>query len=61
MNKNNKSLTILLIARMIGNNSLIDVDLNNLVIIRSALTKIGFNDLANKLTHEIMASKLLNY
>ncbi len=60
-NKNNKSLTILLVARMIGNNSLIDVDLNNLVIIRSALTKIGFNDLADKLTHEIMASKLLNY
>ena len=40
---------------------LVDFDLNNLMIIRSSLFKIGFTDLANKITYEIMTSKFINF
>ena len=35
--------------------------LNYLLIIRQALFEIGFEDLANNLTYEIMTSKFLNF
>ena len=59
--KDEKSLTILLAARLIGNNPFEDFDLNYLLTIRQALLDIGFNDLANNLTYEIMTSKILNF
>ena len=57
---NNKTLTVLLIARLLGDNPLIDFDLNNLIIVKSSLNKIGLRDLANKITQEIMTSKIIN-
>ena len=59
--KGQKSLTILLIARLVGNNPFEDFDLNYLLTIRQALLDVGFNDLANSLTYEIMTSKILNF
>jgi hypothetical protein len=59
--KDKKSLTILLVARLVGNNPFEDFDLNYLLTIRQALLDIGFNDLANNLTYEIMTSKILNF
>jgi hypothetical protein len=56
----NKALTVLLAARLIGDNPLVDFDLNNLIIIRSSLNKIGLVNLSNKITQEIMTSKLVN-
>ena len=56
----NKTLTVLLTARLLGDNPLIDFDLNNLLIIRSSLKKIGLQNLAKKLTQEIMISKIIN-
>ena len=57
---NNKTLTILLIARLVGDNSLIDFDLNSLVIIRNALNSIGLKNLSKIITQEIMTSKIVN-
>ena len=59
--KDKKSLTILLAARLIGNNQFEDFDLNYLLILRQALLDIGFDKLANNLTYEIMTSKVLNF
>ncbi|MDC1375564.1 hypothetical protein N8311_00540 [bacterium] len=59
--KNQKSLIILLVARLIGNNPFEDFDLNYLLTLRQALLKTGFDDLANNLTYEIMTSKVLNF
>ena len=59
--KDKKSLTILLTARLLGNNPFEDFDLNYLLTIRQALSDIGFGDLANNLTYEIMTSKFLNF
>ena len=59
-NNDNKTLTVLLTARLLGDNPLIDFDLNNLLIIRSSLKKIGLKNLAKKLTQEIMISKIIN-
>ena len=59
--KNQKSLTVLLVARLISDSPLIDFDLNNLITIKSSLYKIGFEDLANKITYEVMSSKLISY
>ena len=58
--KDNKILTVLLIARLIGDNPLIDFDLSNLNIVRLSLNKIGLKNLANKITQEIMTSKIIN-
>ena len=59
--KGKKPLTILLVARFVGNNPFEDFDLNYLLTIRQALLDIGFNGLANNLTYEIMTSKILNF
>ena len=37
----NKALTVLLIARLIGDNPLVDFDLSNLIVIKSSLNEIG--------------------
>ncbi len=58
--KDNKALTVLLTARLIGDNPLVDFDLNSLIIVRSSLNKIGLVNLANKITEEIMISKIVN-
>ncbi len=58
--KDNKILTVLLIARLIGDNPLIDFDLSNLNIVRLSLNKIGLKNLADKITQEIMTSKIIN-
>ncbi len=57
---NNKTLTILLIARLIGDNPLIDFDLNSLIIVRNSLKLIGLKNLSKIITQEIMTSKILN-
>lgn len=57
----NKSLTILLIARLIGNNPFIDFDLADIITIKNSLNKIGLVDLANKITLEIMTTKLISF
>ena len=59
--ENKKSLTILLVARLVSNNPFEDFDLNYLLIIRKALVDIGFEDLANNITYEIMTSKIINF
>ena len=56
---NNKTLTILLIARLIGDNPLIDFDLNNLIAIRNSLKSIGLENLSKTITQEIMTSKIV--
>ena len=58
--KDSKTLTLLLIARLIGDNPLVDFDLNDLIVVRSSLKKIGLVNLANKITQEIMTSKIVN-
>ncbi|MDC0548393.1 hypothetical protein OAP20_01475 [Alphaproteobacteria bacterium] len=59
--ENKKSLTILLVARLVNNNPFEDFDLNYLLIIKKALVDIGFEDLANNITYEIMTSKIINF
>ena len=56
----NKTLTVLLTARLLGDNPLIDFDLNNLLTVRSSLNKIGLKNLAKNLTQEIMITKIIN-
>ena len=56
----NKALTVLLTARLIGDNPLVDFDLNELIIVRSSLNKIGLTNLSDKITQEIMISKIIN-
>ncbi len=56
-----KALTVLLIARLMEEMPLVDFDLNNMMVIRSALFKIGLADLANNITFEIMTSKFVNF
>ena len=56
-----KALTVLLIARLMEETPLVDFDLNNMLVIRSALFKIGLADLANNMTFEIMTSKFFNF
>ncbi len=57
---NNKTLTVLLIARLIGDDPLIDLDLNSLITIRNSLKAIGLENLSKTITQEIMTSKILN-
>ena len=57
---NNKTLTVLLIARIIGDNPLIDFDLNSLITIRNSLKSIGLGNLSKIITQEIMTSKIVN-
>ena len=56
---NNKTLTVLLIARLIGDNPLIDFDLNSLITIRNSLKLIGLENLSKTITQEIMRSKIV--
>ena len=58
---NQKSLTILLTARLISDAPLVDFDLNSLITIRAALFKIGFPELANAITYEVMSSKMISF
>ena len=58
--KGNKALTLLFTARLIGDNPLVDFDLNNLNTIRSSLNKIGLTNLSDKITQEIITSKIVN-
>ena len=58
---NQKSLTILLTARLISDTPLVDFDLNSLITIRAALFKIGFPELANAITYEVMSSKMISF
>ena len=60
-NSNKKALTLLLLARLVGNNPFIDFDVSQLLIIRKSLFNIGFRDLANNLTLEVMTSKLITF
>ena len=60
-NNDRKALTILLIARLMDDTTLVDFDLNNMITIRSSLFKIGLSDLAHKITYEIMTSKFINF
>ncbi len=57
---NKKTLTVLLIARLIGDDPLIDFDLNNLITVRNSLKLIGLENLSKLITQEIMTSKILN-
>ena len=57
---NNKTLTVLLTARLIGDNPLIDFDLNSLITIRNSLNSIGLENLSKIITQEIMTSKIVN-
>ncbi len=59
-NNNKKTLTVLLIARLIGDNPLIDFDLNSLIAIRNSLNSIGLENLSKIITQEIMTSKIIN-
>ena len=56
----NKTLTVLLTARLIGDNPLIDFDLNSLITIRNSLNSIGLENLSKMITQEIMTSKIVN-
>ena len=58
---NQKSLTILLTARLISDTPLVDFDLNSLITIRAALFKIGFPELANAIIYEVMSSKMISF
>ena len=60
-NNDRKALTVLLIARLMDDTTLVDFDINNMITIRSALIKIGLLDLADKITYEIMTSKFINF
>ncbi len=57
---NNKTLTVLLTARLIGDNPLIDFDLNSLITVRNSLNSIGLENLSKIITQEIMTSKIVN-
>ena len=58
---NKKALALLLLGRLVRNNPLIDFDLSQLLIIRKSLFNLGFEDLANNLTLEVMTSKLITF
>ena len=60
-NSNKTALTLLLLGRLVGNNPFIDFDVSQLLIIRKSLFNLGFEDLANNLTHEVMTSKLITF
>ena len=60
-NNNEKALTLILLARLLGNDPLVDFEIGQLMIIRKSLFKLGFTDLANNLTLEIMIPKLISF
>ncbi len=56
---NNKTLTVLLVARLIGDNPLVDFDLNSLITVRNSLKSIGLENLS-KILHKNNVIKILN-
>ena len=60
-NNNEKALTLILLARLLGNDPLVDFEIGQLMTIRKSLFKLGFNELANNLTLEIMIPKLISF
>ena len=60
-NNNEKALTLILLARLLGNDPLVDFEIGQLMIIRKSLFKLGFTELANNLTLEIMIPKLISF
>ena len=60
-NNNEKALTLILLARLLGNDPLVDFEIGQLMTIRKSLFKLGFNELADNLTLEIMIPKLLSF
>ena len=60
-NNDKKTLALILLARLIGNNPFVDFDISQLLTIRKSLYKLGFVDLANNLTVEIMTAKLIKF
>ncbi len=60
-NKNKKALTLILLARLLGNDPLVDFEISQLITIRKSLFKLGFTDLADNLTLEIMIPKLISF
>ena len=60
-NNNEKALTLILLARLLGNDPLVDFEIGQLITIRKSLFKLGFNDLADNLTLEIMIPKLISF
>ena len=60
-NNNEKALTLILLARLLGNDPLVDFEIGQLMTIRKSLFKLGFNELADNLTLEIMIPKLISF
>ena len=58
---NQKALTLILLARLLGNDPLVEFEISQLMTIRKSLFNIGFNELANNLTLEIMIPKLISF
>ena len=59
-NNGDKIHTLLLVGRLLGNESLNNFDLDNLTSIEIALKKIGLEDLAKELRTEVITSKFTN-
>ena len=60
-NNNEKALTLILLARLLGNDPLVDFEIGQLTTIRKSLFKLGFKELADNLTLEIMIPKLISF
>ena len=60
-NNNEKALALILLARLLGNDPLVDFEIGQLMTIRKSLFKLGFNELADNLTLEIMIPKLISF
>ena len=60
-NNNEKALTLILLARLLGNDPLVDFEIGQLMTIRKSLFKLGFNELADNLTLEIMIPKIISF
>ena len=60
-NNNEKALALILLARLLGNDPLIDFEISQLMTIRKSLIKLGFKELADNLTLEIMIPKLISF
>ena len=60
-NNNEKALALILLARLLVNDPLVDFEIGQLMTIRKSLFKLGFNELADNLTLEIMIPKLISF
>ena len=52
---------ILLIARLFDENSLPNFDLNNLIVMETAMNLMGLDNLAKKIRTEILVAKFTNF